>query len=94
MHMIKSFKHKGLQNFYHSGSKAGIQAAHEKKLGLLLTALNVAESQADLNPPNWGLHQLKGKLDGYWSLTVSGNWRIIFKFEDKDVILVDYLDYH
>ena len=94
MLMIKSFKHKGLENFYHSGSKAGIQAVHEKKLRLLLTALNVAESQADLNPPSWRLHQLKGELDGYWSLTVSGNWRIIFKFEDKDVTLVDYLDYH
>lgn len=93
--MIKSFDHKGLEAFFNTGSTAGIQATHSKKLRLLLAALNAASNVNDLRtPPSWRLHQLNGKLGDYWSLTVSGNWRLIFKFQDGDVFLVDYLDYH
>ncbi len=93
--MIKSFSHKGLEAFFKTGSKAGIQASHASKLRVLLTALNAAESPDDLKvPASWRLHPLKGNLQGHWSLTVNGNWRVIFKFDGTDVILVDHVDYH
>ena len=93
--MIKSFCHKGLEDFFYSGSTAGIQATHSKKLRLLLAALHSAKNANDLRtPPTWRLHQLSGKLKGHWSLTVNGNWRVTFKFQDGDAYLVDYLDYH
>lgn len=92
--MIKSFRHKGLQRFFETGSKAGIQAAHATKLQLQLTALEQAMKPEDLLTTSWGLHQLKGDLKGHWAITVNGNWRMIFTFEGADVILVDYRDYH
>jgi proteic killer suppression protein len=91
--MIKSFRHKGLQRFFETGSKAGIQSAHAAKLRLQLAALDQATRPEDLAAPSWELHSLKGKLAGHWAMTVSGNWRMIFAFEGKDAILVDYLDY-
>jgi len=93
--MIKSFAHKGLEAFFRTGSKAGVQASHANKLRLLLTALDAAASPDDLRiPASWRLHPLKGSLNGHWSLTVNGNWRVIFKFDEADVVLVDYVDYH
>ena len=92
--MIKSFRHKGLQQFFETGSKAGVQAAHAAKLRLQLAALDRAIQPIDLNAPSWALHTLKGKLQGHWALTVNGNWRIIFAFENENAVLVDYLDYH
>ena len=85
--MIKSFRHKGLENYYRTGSKAGIQPAHATKLRIMLTALDAAEAPENLNAPSWRLH-------GLWSITVNGNWRIVFRFENQDVELIDYLDYH
>jgi proteic killer suppression protein len=92
--MIKSFRHKGLQRFFESGSKSGIQAAHATKLRLQLAALDQAIKPEDLSAPSWALHPLKGDLRGHWSLTVNGNWRLVFAFESENVELVDYLDYH
>lgn len=93
--MIKSFRHKGLEQFYNSSSKSGIQPHHAVKLRILLTALSVAEQPDDLKAPvTWRMHQLSGNYAGFWSLTVNGNWRIIFRFIGQDVELVDYLDYH
>jgi len=92
--MIKSFQHKGLERFFKSGSKAGIQATHATKLRLQLTALDHAKQPDDMNAPGWRLHRLTGNLAGYFSVTVSGNWRMIFKFEGQDAESVDYLDYH
>ncbi len=92
--MIKSFRHKGLQRFFETGSRAGIQSAHATRLRLQLAALDQAVRAEDMAAPAWRLHPLKGELKGYWSVTVSGNWRMIFVFEEHDVILVDYLDYH
>lgn len=92
--MIKSFKHKGLKNFFETGSLAGIQAKHEKKLQTQLTALNKAEEIADMDFPSWRLHPLKGDLAGHWSITVNGNWRITFCFENGHAYVVDYQDYH
>ena len=92
--MIKTFKHKGIKGFFEKGSKAGIQAAHARRLGLQLAKLDSAKSAADMALPNWNLHQLSGKLVGYHAVTVNGNWRLIFKFEGADALSVDYLDYH
>lgn len=92
--MIKSFRHKGLQRFFETGSKSGIQAAHASKLRLLLAALDQAVKPEDLSAPSWALHPLKGDLKGHWALTVNGNWRMVFTFEGEDAVLVDYRDYH
>ena len=92
--MIRSFEHRGLEKFFLTGSRAGIQPAHAGKLTLILTALNVAETPQDMAFPGWNLHQLKGAEAGTWSVKVNGNYRITFRFEGKDAILVDYRDYH
>jgi proteic killer suppression protein len=92
--MIRSFRHKGLEAFFRSGSKAGIQPAHAEKLRRQLSALEFAKRAQDMNAPGWRLHSLKGELRGFHSVTVSGNWRVIFRFQNADVELVDYLDYH
>lgn len=92
--MIKSFRHKGLEAFYCTGSLAGIQPIHAKRLREQLTALSVAQRAEDLNRPSWRLHGLTGNRAGFFSLTVQANWRIVFRFNGEDVELVDYLDYH
>ena len=92
--MIKSFRHKGLQRYFETGSKAGIQAAHAEKLRVQLAALDQALKPEDLCAPSWALHPLKGELNGYWAITVRANWRVVFTFDGNDAILVDYLDYH
>ncbi|MGA1289048.1 MAG: type II toxin-antitoxin system RelE/ParE family toxin [Rubrivivax sp.] len=91
---IKSFEHKGLQRFFETGSAAGVQPQHAPRLGRMLRALDAAAQPSDLALPGWNLHPLKGSLRGHWALSVSGNWRLTFRFEGSDVILVDYLDYH
>ena len=92
--MIKSFKHKGLQKFFETGSKAVIQAAHATRLSIQLAALDNAESPQDMNAPAWRLHPLSGNLQDHWSITVNGNWRLTFKFENGNAEVVDYQDYH
>lgn len=89
--MIKSFLHKGLEAFYLTSSKAGIQPHHAKRLRLQLTMLDKANQPKDMNAPGWKLHQLS---NGHWSIWVNGNWRMTFFFEGEDVVLVDYQDYH
>jgi proteic killer suppression protein len=92
--MIRSYRHKGLRLFAETGSKAGIQPAHAKRLRNLLTALDVASKPTDLDAPGYGLHPLHGNLEGHWAVRVSGNWRLTFAFTGEDAILVDYEDYH
>ncbi|CAA0110051.1 Endoribonuclease HigB [Zhongshania aliphaticivorans] len=92
--MIRSFKHKGLAKFFKSGSTAGIQAAHAKKLRLILGRLNVALDAKDMDLPGLRLHELSGNRVDIWSVTVSGNWRVTFRFEDGDAEIVNYEDYH
>lgn len=92
--MIKSLRHAGVEKFFLTGSKAGIQPAHAKKLGIQLGVLNTAKDAARMNVPGWDLHVLKGNLAGHWSVKVNGNWRLTFRFENEDAILVDYQDYH
>jgi proteic killer suppression protein len=92
--MIKSFAHKGIKAFFETGSKAGIQTAHAPRLRLQLAALNRAKKPDDMAVPGWRLHALKGNLAGHWAITVNGNWRLTFRFENGDALLVDYQDYH
>ena len=92
--MIKSFRHKGLEAFYQTGSLAGIQPIHAKRLREQLTTLSIAHGAEDLTRPGWRLHGLTGNRAGFFSLTVQANWRIVFRFDGTDVELVDYLDYH
>ena len=92
--MIKSFAHKGLENFHLTGSHAGIQVIHAKRLRLILAVLNDAQSIEDIDAPALRLHPLKGDMAGLWAVTVQSNWRVIFRFDDGDAYLVDYLDYH
>ena len=92
--MIKTFRHKGLQAFFETGSKAGIQPSHAAKLGRQLARLDLAKIAADMNVPGWKLHALTGNLAGHYSVSVSGNWRMTFGFDGENAVLVDYQDYH
>ena len=92
--MIKDFAHKGLERFFLTGSKAGIQAAHAPKLRLILGRLNASVAPQDMNLPGLFLHELKGDRQGVWSVRVSKNWRVTFRFEGADAVVVDYEDYH
>lgn len=92
--MIKSFAHKGLETFFLTGSSAGIQPKHAKKLSLMLDVLDKARTLRALDIPGWNLHSLSGNLDNFWSLKVNANWRVTFIFKDGDVFIVDYKDYH
>lgn len=92
--MIRSFRHKGIERFFRTGTKAGIQAQHANRLRIMLTRLDVATRPEDMDAPGWGLHPLKHDLAGHWAVSVSGNWRMTFAFEGADTVLVDYQDYH
>ena len=92
--MIKSFKHKGLRKFFETGSKAGIQAKHERRLRMQLAAIDTATIIDDVDLPGFKLHPLKGNRDGVWSITVNGNWRITFEFVDGNAYILNYEDYH
>ncbi len=92
--MIKSFRHKGLRRFYETGSAAGVQASHRKRLRLQLSALDTAVKIEDMDIPGFRLHPLKGERKGLWAISVSGNLRITFEFRDGNAYLVDYEDYH
>ncbi len=92
--MIKSFRHKGVEQFFRTETRRGIQANHAPKLKRQLAVLDSATQPEDMNLPGWRLHPLTHSLKEHWAVTVSGNWRLTFKFEDGDAVLVDYQDYH
>jgi proteic killer suppression protein len=92
--MINSFRHKGVQRFFESGSITGIQPEHAGRLSRQLLALNAARTSKEMDVPGWKLHSLKGALAGHWSVRVSGNWRLTFTFDGENAVLVDYQDYH
>lgn len=92
--MILSFKHKGLERFFKTGSKSGIQAVHAAKLARILARLNSSKEVNDMNIPGWDLHPLQGTLQFHWSVKVNGNWRVTFVFESGHAEVVDYQDYH
>ncbi|MEE9335234.1 MAG: type II toxin-antitoxin system RelE/ParE family toxin [Granulosicoccaceae bacterium] len=92
--MINSIRHKGLRRFYKTGTRKGIQPDQAPRLRMMLTALDTAQSAKDMDIPGYRLHRLKGKLKGRWSITVSGNWRLTYEFQEGNVYLPDYEDYH
>lgn len=92
--MIAKFQHKGLDDFYRTKSFYGIQPAHAPKVARILAALDAAATVEELNLPAFGLKPLTGQVRGYWSIWVSGNWRVTFRFTGPDLDLVDYVDYH
>ncbi|MEY2866962.1 MAG: hypothetical protein RIQ43_988 [Pseudomonadota bacterium] len=92
--MIKTFRYKGLRKYYETGSTAGIQPNHAKRLRMQLAALNSAVTIDDMAISGYGLHPLKGEMKGRWSISVNGNWRLTFDFNDGNVYILDYEDYH
>ncbi|GGY03040.1 hypothetical protein GCM10007160_33640 [Litchfieldella qijiaojingensis] len=92
--MIVSIKHKGLQALYEKGTTKGVQQDHVKKLRRILANLDEAKEPKDMDFPGYKLHSLKGDRDGFWSVWVSGNWRVTWRFIGGDVELVNYEDYH
>ncbi|HEX9626409.1 MAG TPA: type II toxin-antitoxin system RelE/ParE family toxin [Acidiferrobacterales bacterium] len=92
--MVKHFRHKGLELFYRTGNARKVQAAHAKRLRLILTMLNAASRPEQMDAPGLYLHPLKGDRKGFWAVSVSGNWRVTFRFEDGHACEVDYVDYH
>ncbi|MEO6967924.1 MAG: type II toxin-antitoxin system RelE/ParE family toxin [Rhodanobacteraceae bacterium] len=92
--MIRSFRHKGVETFFRTGRTSGIQVKHAPRLRLQLAQLNVAKAPHDMAAPGWKLHPLKGRLADRWAISISGNWRLTFMFENGDAVLVDYQDYH
>jgi proteic killer suppression protein len=92
--VIRSFRHKGLERFFQKGSKSGIRPEHAARLRLLLARLHGARTPQDMALPGLRLHALSGERKGCWAVDVSGNWRVVFRFDEHDVVEVDYLDYH
>jgi toxin HigB-1 len=92
--MIKSFRHSGIERFFRTGSKAGIQPKHAPRLRLQLGQLDAASGPGDMDLPGWRFHPLKGELDGHYAVRVDENWRLTFKFNGTHAELVDYQDYH
>jgi proteic killer suppression protein len=92
--VIRTFRHAGIERFFRTGSKRGIDPAHASRLARQLAFLNVAADPGGMNVPGWYLHSLRGELAGHWSVKVNANWRLTFMFEGEDAILVDYEDYH
>ena len=91
--MIRSFRHKGLRGFFLDGSTAGINAQQSKKIALILRQLDMAAAIEDMDVPGFGLHPLKGDLRGFWAVSASGAWRIIFRFDEDGAYDVDYVNY-
>ena len=92
--MIKSFKNKQLKRFFLSGDHKGIHSSHRKKLERMLDLLDSIQEISDMNYPGSALHKLNPKNENRWAVKVSGNWRLVFVFENGDVFEVDYTDYH
>jgi proteic killer suppression protein len=92
--VIRSFRHKGLAKFFETGSKAGTQPQHADRFRLILGRLSASAAPRDMALPGLKLHALAGNREGTWAVSVSGNWRVTFKFVGQDVDAVDYEDYH
>jgi len=92
--MILTIRHKGLRLFHEKGDASKLSSEQLRKLTSILTLLEAATTPQDLNQPGFGLHSLSGELAGFWSVKVTANYRIIFRFEGEDATDIDYLDYH
>jgi proteic killer suppression protein len=92
--MIRGFRHRGLRRLHERGDAAGVHATHRKRIVRILGYLDMARIPRDMDFPGLRLHPLTGNLDGFWSVSISGNWRIVFRFEGGHVADVDLVDYH
>ncbi|MBZ5623106.1 MAG: type II toxin-antitoxin system RelE/ParE family toxin [Acidobacteriia bacterium] len=92
--MIRSFKHRGLKRLYERGDRSGIRPDLVDTVQEILTVLDGAATPQALNLPGYRLHPLKGDLQGFWSVTVRANWRIMFRFEEATAFDVELIDYH
>ena len=92
--MIRTFRHRGLKRLYELGDHRHVSSEHLNRIEDILAKLDVAVVPLDMDLPGYGLHPLKGKLKSYWSVKVSGNWRIIFRFRAGDVFDINLIDYH
>jgi toxin HigB-1 len=92
--VIQSFRHRGLKRFYEKDERRGLRADHLDKIARILARLDEADAPGKMDLPGFRLHPLKGNLEGFWAVTVSGNWRIVFRFDDAHAYDVDLTDYH
>ena len=92
--MIQSFKHRGLKRFFENNNARRVNPDHIRRLKRILATLDAASRPEEMDAPGWGLHKLHGDLKEFYAVKVSGNWRVIFRFDDGDAYDVDYLDYH
>ncbi len=92
--MIVSIKHRGLKRWFHKEDPSGLTPHLVPIIDDILARLHVAEDVKAMSLPGWNLHPLKGKLKGFWSVKVTGNWRIIFRFEGGNALDVNLVDYH
>lgn len=92
--MIRSFRHRGLKRLYEQADSRGVIQQHTQKLRDILARLDAAVTVTDMDLPGFRLHRLRGTLEGFWAVTVRANWRVVFRFEDRDASDVDYVDYH
>ena len=92
--MLRTFKHRGLKRLYGRGDQSQVSADHLIRIEDILARLDIADAPHALAMPGYNLHRLGGDLQGFWSVKVSGNWRIIFRFKDGDAFDVDLIDYH
>ena len=92
--MIRSFRHKGLKLLFEQGDRRKVQSGHADKIERILARLEEASEVGNMDLPGFRLHPLKGDLAGLWSVTVSGNWRVTFRFEGGHASDVDLVDYH
>lgn len=92
--MIKTFRHKGLRQFFKDDEGGKLPSEMLDRIRLILSTLHAAQEIEGMNLPGFNLHPLKGGLKGFLSVTVRANWRIIFRFEDGNAFDVDFIDYH
>ena len=92
--MIRSFRHRGLRRLYENADASGVRADQLRRIRQALIDLDTSKSPLEMNVPGYRLHQLKGDLKGFWSVTISGNWRIVFRFEGEAACDIDLIDYH
>jgi proteic killer suppression protein len=92
--VIRTFRHKGLKRLYDTGDRRGVRADHVDRIERILARLDEATKPSDMDLPGYRLHRLRGDLAGFSAVTVSGNWRIVFRFVDGHASDVDLVDYH
>ena len=92
--MITLIRHKGLRRLHETDDARGVAGDHADKLRRILARLDAAKDAADMDLPGYRLHRLKGALAGFYAVSVNGNWRVVFRFDEGHAADIDYIDYH